>query len=165
MPLRPLSTHGSSTTQTNVLSRSRAGASEQGSAADVIAPKQSHPTYEEHRSQLNRELNHQRYNNVVREHWDGQEVKVQSNGTVRLFIASNRSALKLRASNNAASKMRLSTKRPSIQFSHEVVTLTIAGEVIYSKSVVALKEGKDGNEWTKQIEKELAKKGSAADGE
>ena len=116
------------------------------------------PTYEEHRAQLNRQINHKRYGNVIREFWDGHEVKAQSNGTVRIFVASSQRALQFRASGTAMKKIRTNSSQPSIHFTANRVTVMVAGEVVYQKPVPALTSGKDGKAWKEQIEKELARK-------
>lgn len=85
-------------------------------------------------------------------------MKAQSNGTVRIFVASSQRVLLFRASKTAMEKIRTSGSRPSIHFTANRVTLMAAGEVVYQKPVAALTSGKDGKAWKEQIEKELARK-------
>jgi hypothetical protein len=78
------------------------------------ATKLPPPTYKEHRAQCNRSFNYTRYGIKIREFWDGQDVKAESNGTVRLFISSSRPALILRASKAAAKLIRESGNQAKI---------------------------------------------------
>jgi hypothetical protein len=164
MQIDPPLTPCSSKTQPSSLLRSEPGVDCKNGNPAVVVPLQSHLTYEEHRLQLNRELNYQRYGNVIREFWDGHEVKIQSNEIVRLFITSGRSALQLRTSKSAAARMRRIGNRVSIHFTPDEITFMVTGEIVYRKSAAALENGNNGKEWARQIEKEMIKKRSTSNG-
>ncbi len=94
-------------------------------------------TYEEYQAQRNRQLNHNRFGIVVRECWDGHRIKIEANGTVRLFISSSRAALILRASNSAAKRIREGGNQATIHFASDEVTLAVDGKAVYRKSAAA----------------------------
>jgi hypothetical protein len=113
-----------------------------------------HDTYAEYRAQQNREVNHTRFNNVIRKQWHGQKIKIQSNGEVRLFIAADRSALILRASNSAAKLIRASDSSATIHFSLHHVCLKLEEKTIYRTPAERLFSSKDGEAWRRQFETE-----------
>ena len=67
-------------------------------------------------AQCNRNSNCTRYGITIREFWDGQNVKAESNGTVWLFILSSRPALILRATKAAAKSIPESGNQAKIHF-------------------------------------------------
>lgn len=125
----------------------------------ALPSKQASLTYSEHRSQYNRNLNRTRYGTTIRELWNGQHVKISSNGMVRLFISSDRRALILRASNSAAKRIINLGNQAIINFSVDWVSLTVDGELIYRRPTRDLRCGNDGSTWALQIDKECRAKG------
>jgi hypothetical protein len=111
----------------------------------------------------NRQKNAQCYGYKFKEYWDGHEVKVHQNGCVRLYVSAAKPALKFWTPKNVFAACEESSIPAVIEFSPEGLFLVLGSSVIFERSWRHLSQMKPfGNEWIKQIEKELAYKRSDA---
>jgi hypothetical protein len=109
----------------------------------------------------NRQKNAQRYGYKIKEYRDGHEVKVHRNGCVRLYVSAAKPALKFWTPKHVFAACEESGIPAVIEFSREGLFLVLGSSVIFERSRWHLSQMKNfGNEWIKQIEKELACKRS-----
>lgn len=102
-------------------------------------------SFRDYRSQSNRELSHKLYSITVREFWHDRTVKIQQNGTVRIFTSASKKALFFRAPKSVARHFHETGSSPTIRFTSDEVRLLEKNTVKYCKKVASFYKSTSSN--------------------
>ncbi|MCJ1333480.1 hypothetical protein MMC10_010180 [Thelotrema lepadinum] len=128
--------------------------------------RQSSPTlttnnFRTMQAQINRSVAEHRHYHPrpkARELWDGQEVKIYSNGTVSLWVPLRGNPLRWYISPEAQPRIEKVTGSTTIHFFLEEIVLKIGDEIVFSRSKTFMENAQGGEDWKQRVEKELRAK-------